>query len=804
MLNSSGGFGVSAVSLIKNGTGSVTFGTANFTTGTTTINNGTMTQAGGTAISGTTAVNNGILSQTAGTAAVGTLQIGANSAAPGTTASLSLTGGTFSATTFDVLSGRDGMTSNLTIGGTAEVTLPTFPTNAKGVGATATLTFDSTTGSLFPAAASTSYLPAGTFTNAYLTANGAKFNVPTGKSITIEQVLENAVSPAAAGTLTKDGTGTLTLSGANSFTGATTIIAGTLSLDNASALGGTSGITLGGASAATLSSAVSGITLVAPITTADMGVTSTIALGRNANSTGSFTLNGPIGGAGNVVFTNPSGAVSNNNLQNINLGAASNYSGTTTFNPSDSGTTMTVRNTSGAANALPATTVLIFGTRAGEGSSRASTYDLGGQNQTLAGMSNAGLVPDDRNQRVSSTATATLTINNVTDFTFGGSTFESAGGTTTRAQITGAISLVKNGVGTFTLGGTLTGGASAGGHTYTGTTTVLGGILVLGETNSVQNSALDTAGSIAGDATNGLQTTVTALTIGGLTGNKNLAAVFSTAGGYGAVTALTLNPGTSASHSYSGVIANGAAGMTLTKSGAGTQTLSGTNTYTGATTVSAGTLALVGGSQTSPITVNNLASLGFTPGSPTTSNSAVTFDSGSTVTITGTPVPATTYTLLTTTATITGTPTLSPLVPGFGLQVDGTNTLKLVPVAGGYAAWQSANSTTQAANLDHDNDGVSNGVEFFIGGTNNTTGFTALPTVNTVGGLSVTWTKHTSYTGSYTTDFVVETSSTLAGPWATEPDPGPTISFPMADQVKFTFPTPLGSKNFARLKVTGP
>ena len=63
---------------------------------------------------------------------------------------------------------------------------------------------------------------------------------------------------------------------------------------------------------------------------------------------------------------------------------------------------------------------------------------------------------------------------------------------------------------------------------------------------------------------------------------------------------------------------------------------------------------------------------------------------------------------------------------------------------------------------DHDNDGVSNGVEYFLGGNTDTTGFTALPGVTNTGGtLSVTWTKAASYTGTYGTDFVVETSATL-------------------------------------------
>lgn len=798
VLNSSGSlFGVSAGSLTKNGTKNVTFGTANTTTGTTTVNNGTLSQTGGTATAVTTVINNGTLSQSGGTATAGTLQIGGNSAAPGTTAALTLTGGSFSATTFDVLSSRDNMVSNLTIGGAAAVTLPAFPTNAKGAGATATLTFDSTTGYLSPVVASTTYLPAGTFNNAYLTANGAKLNVPTGKGITIGQMLENAVSPAASGTLTKDGVGALILSGANTYTGTTTINEGTLSLGNASALGGTSAVTM--ATGTVIRPTIAGpVTLTAPITTSGAVTigTPTVALGNQAFN--EFILNGGIGGSGDVTFNNTNNI---NQIFTVTLGATCSYSGTTLLD-NTAGTAGQIIVKLGLADALPTTTVVTIDGGTGAGSGRYAEINLNGFNQTLAGLTNTPRT--DRVQRIVNSdvsAAATLTINNTSDYTFSGSLgVNGANGSVSSITMPGSTNgsnfgLTKSGSGTFTLGGN---------NPFQGATRISSGILSLGNNLALQRSALDTLNSIAGDAANGLQTTVTTPTLGGLTGNKNLADVFTTtAGGYSAVTALTLNSVTGASHSYSGAIANGAAGMTLTKSGAGTQTLSGSNTYTGATTVSAGTLALVGGSQTSPITVNNLASLGFTLGSGTTSTSAVTFDVGSTVKITGTPVPATSYTLMTTTATISGDPDLDPLIPGFDLLVDGTNTLKLVPVAvGGYAAWQSANSTAQTADLDHDNDGVTNGVEFFIGGTTNTTGFTSLPGVNTVGGLSVTWAKHPTYTGGYGSGHVVETSATLAGPWATEPDPGPTISFPSANEVKYTFPTPLGTKNFARLKVT--
>jgi autotransporter-associated beta strand protein len=131
-------------------------------------------------------------------------------------------------------------------------------------------------------------------------------------------------------------------------------------------------------------------------------------------------------------------------------------------------------------------------------------------------------------------------------------------------------------------------------NTYSGTTTVsTGPALLINHSLALQNSALNTT------ASGTIVPKVTTFTLGGLIGNGNLAAsggIFGSVTGhasvYTSVTALTLNPGTGASYSYSGVIANGATNMTLTKTGAGTQTLSGANTYTGATTINAGTLKL--------------------------------------------------------------------------------------------------------------------------------------------------------------------------------------------------------------------
>jgi hypothetical protein len=227
--------------------------------------------------------------------------------------------------------------------------------------------------------------------------------------------------------------------------------------------------------------------------------------------------------------------------------------------------------------------------------------------------------------------------------------------------------------------------------------------------------------------------------------------------------------------------------------------LTGANTYTGATAVTAGTLALVGGSQASPVTVSAGASLGFTLGSPTTSTSTFNLSAG-TIKITGTPT-LNSHTLITASAGITGTPVLDAPISGYELKVIGNS---LVLQRAGYASWASVNGAGANLNDDHDNDGVPNGVEYFLGGPNgNTTGFTALPGVTNTGGtLSVTWVMGAGYAGVYNTDFTVETSDTLTGAWTTESSPG-TVSV-SGSNVIYTFPTPLGTKKFACLKVTGP
>ena len=122
-------------------------------------------------------------------------------------------------------------------------------------------------------------------------------------------------------------------------------------------------------------------------------------------------------------------------------------------------------------------------------------------------------------------------------------------------------------------------------NTFTGDTFLQAGTIRLGNNLALQNSGLDTTGAGVLNATSR-----TALTFGGLIGSKDVASVITT--NYSGIGALTLNPQSGKSYTYTGNIANGAANMTLTKTGSGTQILSGSNSYSGATTISAGVLRL--------------------------------------------------------------------------------------------------------------------------------------------------------------------------------------------------------------------
>jgi hypothetical protein len=116
-----------------------------------------------------------------------------------------------------------------------------------------------------------------------------------------------------------------------------------------------------------------------------------------------------------------------------------------------------------------------------------------------------------------------------------------------------------------------------------------------------------------------------------------------------------------------------------------------------------------------------------------------------------------------------------------------------VTVVPDYTSWATDNAGGQAASLDWDNDGVSNGVEYFM---NAAPGFTANPGPD--GSKTVTWTNGGNIPSSaYGTGFVVQTSTDLLS-WADVPG-NDTNLVNTSGSVTYTLPG--AGKQFARLKV---
>lgn len=338
------------------------------------------------------------------------------------------------------------------------------------------------------------------------------------------------------GSLVKVGTGKQTLRGVNTFTGGVTIKAGTVTaagVDGNTAALGTGTVTLGdsagGANDARLT--------IGNTSAAGQSYTLGNAIVLAPTTTGTLSV-GTDNANNTVVMT---GGVTGTNNFFINQINSSVISFTT--NPINNNGNVTI-NLSGNPSAMNA----LIG-------SNVNNVAINNNNTTQAvsmnqAISNSGLITN------AGTGSGTVTISG----TIGGTTGVRQNSTTSGLALNAA-------------------------NTFTGDTLVQSGTLLLGNNRSIQNSAFDTSGAGVLDATSR-----TTPTFGGLKGSTSLSTANIT--GYGAITALTLNPQAGKSYTYSGAITNGAANMTLTKSGPGTQELSGNNTYSGATTVSNGALRL--------------------------------------------------------------------------------------------------------------------------------------------------------------------------------------------------------------------
>jgi len=244
-----------------------------------------------------------------------------------------------------------------------------------------------------------------------------------------------------------------------------------------------------------------------------------------------------------------------------------------------------------------------------------TTGDSGAANSYSGGTTlNAGLL---RFGKAGSFGTGALTINGGSidamvaittttlaqiwsgDFTFVGSNAWNANG---GGVTLGGNSKVTVSASALTIGGSITDGSNDYSLTKAGA-----GTLVLSTSNTISGNVTVAEGTLRIGNASGLNV-ANVVTVGGsgaapvLDINKSNTIAGLNDGGFtnGTVTntstAITLTLGGSGTYSYGGnITATTPANMSVTKSGSGTQTLGGINTYTGATTVSGGTLEIKSG-----------------------------------------------------------------------------------------------------------------------------------------------------------------------------------------------------------------
>ena len=456
----------------------------------------------------------------------------------------------------------------------------------------------------------------------------ANLNVSAGSGAII--ISSQVTNNTGALTLVKNGASTLTLSNAaNNYSGGTVINGGALNFVNGS-LGTTGSITVN--SVANIGSNQAGVARLQWGGTEDISARLNLVnngyamLDTNGNT---VTLGTAFGSSSSSSLGKTGGGTLNLNGINTYTGSTDVYNGTVIVNAAQATTSIRVGHgtsnggTAGATLRLGASNVLSSSVAVIVDGQSSNTFDLQTFNQTIGALSlgsfnggasgtvtgsgsstltlTAGVTADNHNGGAGLISVPFLDLNGLTQ------NFSMVGGNAAGHSLT-ISSVIQNG-GLNRTGGTTVGPLIlSGANTFSGSTTISNGLLRLDNSLALQNSPLDTTNSVAGAANTGLRLNgaMTALTLGGLTGNKNFAAaggVFdTTSGGYGTVATLTLNPGTGQTYSYAGVIVNGAAGMNLTKTGAGTQILTGSNTYSGATTITTGILQIGSGSTTGNLT----------------------------------------------------------------------------------------------------------------------------------------------------------------------------------------------------------
>jgi len=310
---------------------------------------------------------NAIMNIGGGTATFGAINMATSTSAAGTTinSTLNFTGGN-TTVNGNILKGGGGSgttTANLNLNGAAAI-LDMTSGNLTGLN---TITY--TDGLLKNlSVVNTGMTLAGTGSRVFDQATG------------VSGEIQGAITGSGVG-LTKQGVGSLTLTGANTYTGTTTISGGILSINGTSALQGTSGVTIAGGA---------GLTYTGGAATFGKNITVTAGSGTGTirNSGGLLTLSGNLskdnsvlrltGGAFNVTGTISGATAGTSDLlvdgtSSVTLSAANTYNGPTFVIESS---TLAF----GINNAIPANSVVTLGNASSQGTLSMSGYtgEIGG------------------------------------------------------------------------------------------------------------------------------------------------------------------------------------------------------------------------------------------------------------------------------------------------------------------------------------------------------------------------------------------------------------------------------------------
>lgn len=410
--------------------------------------------------------------------------------------------------------------------------------------------------SITAAAATGDTIKNGTLTSATFTASN------TGGNAIVSGII------AGSSSVTMSGSGTLTLAGANSYTGATSVKNGTLTLSATGSVANSASLTLGDGTTNTSGvlqlgdASGAGTASFGSLAVAGSGLGNAVVGGGASvstltiNTASTSTFSGVLGGAGtnqNNLGLTKSGA------GNLILSNTSNsYSGQTIINGTGSAGILQI----GANEVIPNASEVVI-SNGGKFVVGVGTATPGSYTETIRGLSGPASASSLVEAFDAGTG-GTGYIGNLIIDTAGGS-FDFGGFVRDRGG--SVMTITKNGAGTQIL---------SGANSYSGATTINGGTLQIGN----------------GGTTGSLTTTA-------IVNNSTLA--FNRSNG------LTL-----------GNVISGTGG--ITQAGAGTTTLSGANSYTGVTKISQGTLSVT--------TIGDGGAAGGNLGSATNAAGNIVFDGG--------------------------------------------------------------------------------------------------------------------------------------------------------------------------------